>query len=248
MARHYLFGTGNLYLTPVGGGAPQAFGAIQDVSVSFDGDTKMLYGQNSFPLDTARGKTKITGKASFGQLNPSIYNSVFFGGSIAVGETLQAFNEAASIPATTTYTVTAANGANFKTDLGVFYALSGAPLTQVAAGSEAVGKYSVNQTTGVYTFAVADASKAIVLNYLYGSATTGQTLTINNTLMGSIPTFQLILSNNSKAKQSTLTLLSCTSSKLDLPFKQDDYGIPSLDFSAQDDGTGRVALWSITGG
>ena len=243
-AKQYQFGVGNLYFTPVGGGAPVAFGAVQDVSVDFSGDTKALYGQNSFPLDVARGKVKIEGKASFGQLNLAIYNALFFGQTVAAGQNVQAFNEASVVPASTPYTVTAANGATFKQDLGVFYASNGQPLKQVAS-NPSTGQYSLG-VGGVYTFAAGDSGKAVVFNYLYGDAVNGQTLTVNNPIMGSMPTFQLVLSSTTKGNSSVLTLLCCTSTKLTLPFKQEDYLVPQIDFQAQDDSTGRVFTWSQT--
>ena len=243
-AKQYRFGVGNLYFTPVGGGTPVAFGAVQDVSVDFSGDTKALYGQNSFPLDVARGKVKIEGKASFGQLNLAIYNALFFGQTVAAGQNVQAFNEASVVPASTPYTVTAANGATFKQDLGVFYASNGQPLKQVAS-NPSTGQYSLG-VGGVYTFAAGDSGKAVVFNYLYGDAVNGQTLTVNNPIMGSMPTFQLVLSSTTKGNSSVLTLLCCTSTKLTLPFKQEDYLVPQIDFQAQDDGTGRVFTWSQT--
>lgn len=243
-AKQYQFGVGNLYYTPVGGGAPVAFGAVQDVSVDFSGDTKSLYGQSSFPLDVARGKVKIEGKASFGQLNLNLYNSLFFGQSVAVGQSVQAFNEAGAIPSTTPFTLTAANGATFKQDLGVFFASNGQALKQVATTPSA-GQYTVS-AAGLYTFSTTDSGKAVVLNYLYGDATNGQTLTVNNPLMGSMPTFQLTLSSVTKGSSSVLTLLCCTSTKLSLPFKQEDYLVPQIDFQAQDDGSGRVFTWSQT--
>jgi hypothetical protein len=248
MAHQFNFGTGTATLTPVGGGAPIPFGSITGASVDFDGDVKMLYGSNKFPDDVAVGKQKVTGKVTFGRLDLNLMNACFFGQTVAAGQTLQATNEAAVIPSATAYTVTAANAATFQQDLGVFYASSGQQLTQVAAGSEAAGKYSVNQTTGVYTFSVTDEGKAILLVYSYGSATTGYSMTINNQLMGIIPTFQLILSNNTKGKSYNLQLYSCTASKLSQPFKQDDYTETEVDFSAFADSLGRVANWSITGG
>ena len=246
--RHYTFGTGNLYVLPVGGGAPIAAGALQDVDVKFSGDIKQLFGSSSFALDVSRGKVKIEGKFSIGKLDLNIINNLFFGGSVTTGELLQAINEAGAVPAVTTYTVTAANGSNFDTDLGVYYAVSGAPFTQVTAGSEAVGKYSVNQTTGVYTFAAADASAAVVLNYLYKSASTGQTLIINNVQMGAVPSFYLVLSNTSKGKHLTLELYNCVCPTFDMPLKQDDYLKQALDFQAQDNGAGVIGKMTMTGG
>lgn len=242
--RQYAFGTGNLFIMPVGGGAPLQFGAIQDVQVTFSGDTKSLYGANAFPLDTARGKQKIEGKSSFGQIDPSMYNALYFGQTLTTGEKIAALNETAQIPAVTPFTVTAANGAQYFEDLGVYDA-TGAPMVQVLA-TPTTGQYMVNTTTGVYTFAAIDEGKAIVLNYLYTSATTGKTLAINNQLMGTIPTFQLVLSNRFKGKNSNLTLYAATSSKLDFPFKQDDYMLSAFDFAAQDDGTGRIFNWTNT--
>lgn len=245
--RHYSFGTGNLYATPVGGGDPLPLGALQDVSVDFTGDVKQLYGQNQFALDVARGKVKIEGKAKAGLIDLNLYNAFFFGQSVGVGETLAAFNEAATVPASSTYTVTAANGASLKTNLGVYYATTGQKLSQVTAGSEAAGKYSVSGV-GVYTFAAADASKAVLLNYAYGSPSTGYNLVGANVLMGVLPTFQIVLANQFKGKSQTLTLYCCVSSKLSLPFKQDDYQVAEIDFMAQDNGAGQVFAWTATGG
>lgn len=244
--RHYNFGTGNLYVTPVGGGDPLPLGALQDVSVDFTGDVKQLYGQSQFALDVARGKVKIEGKAKAGLIDLNLYNAVFFGQTVGAGETLAAFNEAASIPAAAPYAVTAVNAAAFKTNLGVFYAGTGQKLSEVAAGSEAAGKYSLG--AGVYTFSPADAGKAVLLNYTYGSPGTGYNLQGANLLMGSLPTFQVVLANQFKGKTQTLTLYACVSSKLSLPFKQDDYQVAEVDFMAQDNGAGQVFAWTATGG
>ncbi len=85
----YVFGTGQL-----------RFGALQDVNVDFSGDVKMLYGQYQFPLDTARGKTKIEWKASSGNIDVAAFNSIFFGETVDDGdELIQVFGEAVTIPA-----------------------------------------------------------------------------------------------------------------------------------------------------
>lgn len=245
--RHYQFGTGNLYALPIGGGNPLAIGALQDISVDFTGDVKQLYGQNQFALDVARGKVKIEGKAKSGLIDLNLYNTLFFGQAVTTGETLAAFSEVASVPAVSTFTVTAANAAHFLTDLGVYYALTGVRLKQVSSGPT-LGQYSVNVASGIYTFAAADFSAAVLLNYTYGSTTTGNTLTGNNVLMGALPSYQIVLANQSKGKTQTLTLLNCVSSKLGLPFKQDDYEVAEIDFMAQDNGSGAVFTWTATGG
>jgi hypothetical protein len=232
------FGTGNLYALPLGGGAPIALGSINAASVDFDGDVKMLYGQNQFPDDVAVGKRKITGKATVGLIDVNLANALFFGQTVSGGQTLTALSEGGVVPASSPYTYTAQNAATFKTDLGVYYASTGVQLVQVATGPT-VGQYSVSGA-GVYTFAAADTGKALVLVYDYGITTSGSTLAINQQLMGTLPTFQLKLRNNFKGKSMGIDLYSCVSSKFSLPFKQDDYLIEEFDFSAYANAAGQV--------
>jgi hypothetical protein len=247
----YVFGTGQLFALPVGGGAPLRFGALQDVSVDFNGDIKRLHGQYQYALDTARGKTNIDWKAASGNIDVEAFNQLFFGEEVDAGNELtQVINEAGSVPAMSTYTITAAHGADFVMDLGVYYAATGLPLTQVASGSEAVGKYSVS-AAGVYTFAAADASAAVLLNYLWENSAAGGSLELSNQLMGTTPKFQLVLSQTYDSKVFTLLLYSCVSEKLSLPLKQDDYLIAEMNGSAMADAANRVAritTTSITGG
>jgi hypothetical protein len=241
----FMFGVGRLTLMPVGGGAPTSFGALQNISVDFAGDIKELWGRNQFPLDVARGKVKITGKASAAQVDANLYNSAFFGQTVTTGQTLVADSESHAIP-TTPFQVTATNSATFLYTIALVNAANGNPFVQVASGPTA-GQYSVNNATGVYTFASADnvSGISVLITYAY-SATTGNTLTINNQLMGATPTFQLVANGLYKTKQITLTLLSCVSSKLTMPLKLDDHMIPEFDFSAYDNGSGAIGTLTDT--
>src|ERR1700751_650739 len=125
MAHQFYFGTGNIYILPSGSATSIAVAAIQNASVDFDGELKQLFGQNSFPLDTARGKVKVTGKFEVGQINAALWNAVFFGLTVSTGQTLQALNEAGAVPGSSASAVTVANAAHFTTDLGVFYTATG---------------------------------------------------------------------------------------------------------------------------
>lgn len=243
----YLFGTGQLYTTPVGGGAPLRIGALQDVSVEFSGDTKMLHGQYQFPLDVARGKTKIEGKIGSGNIDVAAFNSIFFGETVTLNsEVKQIFSEAASVPATPgPYTVTVANGATFYQDLGVYDAVTGLPLKQVAA-APASGQYSVT-ALGVYTFNSAQEGDAMLFNYMYTAATSGAgTMQINNQLMGATPKFRLIASQVYNGKTFTICLNSIVADKLSLPLKQDDYAISEFGYQAQADDSNKVGFISTT--
>src|SRR5262249_10944768 len=148
----------------------------------------------------------------------SVFNDLFFGQTAVTGAILQAVNEAASVPAVSTYTVTPANAATFQTDLGVFYANTGLPFKKVASGPT-VGQYSVNPSTGVYTFAAADASAAVLISYTY-TATTGATkITIANQLQGAAPTFQMNLAETYNSKVMNFQLNQCIANKLSFPMK-----------------------------
>lgn len=242
----YIFGTGQLYANTVGGGNPLRIGALQDVNIDISGDMKQLYGQYQFPLDVARGKTKIEGKFGSANIDVASFNSLFFGAvaGVTTGEKKQAINEAAVIP-TTPFTVTVANGATFYRDLGVTNAATGVPLKYVASGP-ITGQYSVNSATGVYTFASADVGNALLINYLYTSAATGGSMSIDNQLMGTVPSFELVASQTYKGKTFTMVLYSVLVDKLTLPLKQDDHFKYECTFQAQANALNSIGLITTT--
>jgi hypothetical protein len=239
-----MFGTGRLAMVPSTNlGVITQFAALQSVSVDFTGDVKELYGRNQFALDIARGKVKIQCKAVACNIDVNVYNSVFFGQTVATGQQLVAENEAGTIP-TTPFQITVSGAATFTQDLGVTFVSTGVSLTRVASGPT-TGQYSVS-AVGVYTFAAADVAKAVLISYQYSAAGTGSQIAIGNALMGAIPTFQAVLNGTFKNKVITLTLYACVANKLTLPLKQDDYMMPEFDFQAQDNGSGSVGILSAT--
>lgn len=243
----YMFGTGQIFATPVGGGNPLRIGALQDCSVDFSGDIKQLFGQYQMPLDTARGKTKIEGKIGTANIDVSAFNQLFFGGTVTTNsEKKQVVSEAGSVPASVAYTITVSNGATFFMDLGVTLVSTGQPLKQVASGP-ASGEYSVNSTTGVYTFNLAQASAAVLINYVYTATTAGSgSLTLTNNLMGNTPKFQLVFSQIFNGKQFLLMLYTCVADKLSLPLKQDDYTVSEIGFQAQANDANQIGFLSTT--
>jgi hypothetical protein len=83
--------------------------------------------------------------------------------------------ETDAVPGTGPYTVTVTHAATFAADGGV--AISGTALTKVS-GAPAANQYSVDATTGVYTFNSAQASASAVITYTWRA--TGVTLTLPN--------------------------------------------------------------------
>lgn len=248
------FGAGVLYGertdTTGSGIGPQQFGVLQSCTVDFDWTTRQLWGQNQFPVDIARGQCNITGRASFAQVFGAIYRDLCFGATSSTGQIILAANEAATVPASSAYTVTPANSATFVDDLGVYYAAganAGKRFSRVTSPS-AAGQYSVNETTGVYTFASPDASAAVLISYMWNSASTGSTINLTNQLMGKTPTFKASFRTEKNTQGTTagltLVLNACTSSKLSMPTRLDDYQIQEFDFMAFSDTSGSVGTLS----
>lgn len=242
------FGSGILtgLRTDIKSYTPVRFGALQDVSIEFSAETKSLFSLNQFPIDSARGKTKIMGKAKVAQIFGRMYNDLFFGQTLATGSQKYAFNESTNLATAGVTNYTVANSASVPLqDQGVFYGtLTGNQLIGVSSGPTS-GQYSFNAATGIYTFSTFDASASILVNYLY-TATTGFNIAGGNPLMGNTPQFQATLFQQFEGSQVVLQLYACISERLSFPTRIDDYVIQDLDFSAFATGSGNVFEWSTS--
>jgi hypothetical protein len=238
----YAFGVGALVAlrTDIATPTPAQFGTLQEVQLDISFTVKELTGQFQAPAALARGALKITGKAKAARITAANFNNVFFGQTLSTGNTLTQLNEVGIVPAASAYTVQVANHATFTADLGVAYEATGAMLTPVPA-SPATGQYTVSG--GVYTFSAGDANAALMFTYTYVT-TTGTSLSLTNMLMGSAPTFKLILNEQYQGKLLNLQLNSVLSPKLSLAFKNEDFMIPEFDFQAAADAAGNIGnIW-----
>lgn len=233
------FGPGSLYVTrtDIANPTPVNIGYAKEFSLDFDPDTKQLYGQNQFPLAVARGTIKSTAKAKSAVFSGMALNTVFFGATMIAGSLMLAASEAATVPASTPWTVTVANAASFDKDCGVVNASTGLPL-QLVASAPATGQYSV--AAGVYTFASADTGKALLISYLYKQASVGQTLPIVNRLIGSTPTFQLDYATINNGIPLCIRLYNVLCDKLSMSFKISDFGEPDTDFQIAANPAGNI--------
>jgi hypothetical protein len=239
----YAFGVGALIAlrTDTATATPAQFGTLQEVQLDMSFTVKELTGQFQAPVALARGGLKITGKAKAARVSAANFNNIFFGQTLGTGNTLTQLNEAGT-PAGGSHAVTVGNHATFVADLGVAYAATGAMLVPVAS-SPAVGQYTVNNSTGVYTFNAGDASAALLFTYSY-TTNSGTSLALSNQLMGSAPTFQLVLNEQYQGKTLNLQLNSVLSPKLSLAFKNEDFMIPEFDFQAAADAAGNIGnIW-----
>jgi len=220
---------------------PVRFGALQDVSIEFSGDTKQLWATQQYPIDSARGKTKITGKAKVAEIKARMYNDLFFGQTLSTGSLKYAYNESTTL-ATGTPSYTVANSASTPlVDQGVFYVANGNQLVAVSA-TPSSGQYTFNVGTGVYTFGSADGGSGVFMNYTYHSAS-GYTISGQNPFMGNTPRFQATLFQPFEGNQVVLVLNQCVASRLTFPTRIDDYVIADLDFDAFADNAGNVFSW-----
>lgn len=189
--------------------------AMQEGGWSIDTDVKELHGSNRFPVDVRTGMGKIEGTAKYTDWDANVIGTIL-SSTVTTGANALLINVDATVPSSSTYTVTVTvpgSGPTFVKNLEVVYgsthATPGVPLTQVAPASEATGSYSVaaaGTTTKVYTFAAGDASAAIRISYMYNITTTGKTITWNNVAIGTQPILAGVFQGISDAKQMVLEL------------------------------------------
>ncbi len=250
----FAFGTGILFAIPtqdatgaaIANGTPAQFGTLQDVSGDISFEQKLLYGQNQFPVAVGRGKGKLTFKAKTAGIFARVFSDLLLGTPATAGIKAIANNVSGAVPASTPWTVTPTvpGTGTWLSDMGVIDASTGLPMTKVAS-APTTGQYSV--AAGVYTFAAADANKAVFFSFEYSAtSTTAKIITISNQLMGYAPTFKAALNMNYSGKNMTLVLNQCISSKLSLPFKNDDFTVPEFDFDAFADASGNIGYVALT--
>lgn len=248
----YNFGSGFLYGVPtadatgaaVSNPTPVQFGVLQDVSVDFAFENKMLHGQNQFPVAVGRGKGKVGIKAKFANINGALLNSIMFGFTSSNG-IVAAKNDlvGAAIPGTPfQITPTPPSSGTWLRDLGV--TRNGIPMTRVTS-APATGQYSV--AAGVYTFAAADTGLTVFINYEYtATSTQAKNFTITNQAMGYAPTFMAVLNSQYNGSNLHFRFPACISSKLAFAPKNDDFTIPELDIDAFADSSGNVCTVGVS--
>lgn len=248
-----IFGPGNAWATPlidyqgnaITNPTPVAFSTMQNISVDVSWDEKTAYGGNTFPIEAARGKGKITGKISnlrvLGRLWASVVtgqpitNAIYAAVSDVTGAVIPGtpFAITPTIPSSGTWAYGV--GVRDSNDL---------PMTVVASGPTS-GQYSV--AAGVYTFASADTGKKVFIDYVYtATSTTAYKQQIINAPMGYAPYFQLDWCVSHYGNLITYTFPRVLISKFNINTKLDDYTYPEFDFTAFADAGGNVYTESST--
>lgn len=249
----FAFGSGIFWGTPlldasgntIANPTPTQLGVLQDMSIDISFDTKMLYGQNQFPVAVGRGKGKMSGKAKLAQLNGRMINDLMFGQTMTSGIVSDVNDtNGAVIPATPfQITVVPPTSGTFAYDLGVKDS-NGLPFTRVASGPTA-GQYTVS--AGVYTFALADVGKTVFISYQYtATSTVAKKSTVLNLPMGYAPSFKADIFVPYAGKSLIFTIPNCIASKFGISTKQDDFLVPEFDFEGFADGAGNALYWGVS--
>lgn len=225
---------------------PTHIRVLQSLTLDMKATNKELFGQNIFPIATGRSQVKVEGKIKFADYQPRMIRD-FIGAPnnslMAAGQTLFAEYEAHPVPAVSTYTITVTNSATFGLDFGVVYAATGIPFTEVAS-APALGQYSY--AAGIYTFAAADASAAVLISYTYTLASAGDTVTLSNTSAGAANSFQCLMGAGYNGLQVNTLLYSCIPSSLKvLDTKIGDFAMPELAFNCVVNAAGNLGIISI---
>src|SRR5215469_15571438 len=107
-----IFGIGALWgqRSDVSGIGPDQFAVLQDNSVDFAFEVKELYSQLGYPIDIARGKGKITGKAKVARVFAALYADIFFGEAVQSGEDNVSENELHTLSSSNVGSIAVTNG------------------------------------------------------------------------------------------------------------------------------------------
>jgi len=254
--QQFSFGSGFVYGIPLLGSnlTPVLLGTLQECSYDISSSIKELYGQLQFSVAIGRGPAKFTGKAKIGAFSAEALNTFFFGPGSDGSATpttvggIQGVNKEVGTTSTNTYQFANHALGTFDLNLGVYYSVSGLYLTQVTA-SPAVGQYSVNASTGTWTFAAGDAAAnaagGITVAYTWlPSSPTRLIQSINNNAfpMGSAPVFEIVhnIPYATGGTDTTIKIYSAISSKLSFGFKNSDFTVPDLDFTIFANSAGKV--------
>lgn len=236
------FGSGVLFGKPMSGNlatnpTPVRLGVLQEVSLTYKGDLKKLFGQGQLAVATARGKLEVDIKGKFATFDPVMINQLYFAQTATAGITLISDQENHTIASTVTVT----NAANFAGDLGVTNGTTGQTMVNVAS-SPATGQYSYNASTGVYTFNSTDVSSGfpVLISYLYTNSTRGTTIKIAQQLMGYAPVVQMQLYNNFRSEWLGAQLNAVTLGEISIPTKLEDFWMSDFTGSANADSTGTL--------
>lgn len=183
----FVFGVGEMYTTPNAKNPdPIKIGTPQGLSLSFSGDEASVFGNKRFAVARAGTTLDTTATITMGEFQPEFFSRYLFGATKGKGRHKQI--EEVVILTDNSGTVSYVAD-DFDRNLGVIgkdgtrYALVETAPTEF--------QYTLDKTTGTYTFNAAAATKTVSIRYGQFFPNEGDQYVIKNSLMGSTPSFQL---------------------------------------------------------
>ena len=244
------FGAGRVFMTGnYANPTPIRPLVVQSQAVEFKQKLESLFGEKALAAAVGKGEMEVTGKVEYGKTNPRVLNDLMFGQGTSTGNYQQSDNEAHTVPAVSTYTVTATNyTTGIFIDLGVKNVTTGAAYSCVASGSEVAGtSYSVNLATGVYKFAAGDANVNVAISYACAVAAAGETVNLNNFLQGGVNSFQAVhvlpwQLPTGVVEQDMFVFYNCFAGSTGLSAKKSGFGMTTLDYTAAVNGNDQLGV------
>jgi hypothetical protein len=228
------FGVGELYLT-TNDAVPVSHyvGGLQELQLKITKTSTGFKGAYLFDLATFITGAAATLSAKYGAFKAGLSAAVL-GGVVSAGSRILIQSEALTISGGT---ATALNTTGF-VDKGVCDE-TGKALTRVASGATPqVGEYKVT-SGGVYTFDTGANGKAYTARYTYTSAVTGKSTAISNALMAA-PTSWFSIDAFNPAEGTGFVFPKALATNLDIPRKNTDPVVQSLEFNIIPDSTGLL--------
>lgn len=207
----------------------------QNQSIDFKRKVESLFGEKQLAVEVGAGEMEVSGKVEFAKTNARMFADILFGDGSTTGSYLEADGESGTVPAASTYIVTALNAANFLFDLGVVNTATGAIYSCVAAGSEVSGQsYSLGSgaNKGKYTFAAGDANANVKISYAYTVSSVGETIILANQMQGKTGAFQAVHVLPWGTTQDMFVFYNCIASSSGISAKKSGFGGTTLDYTA----------------
>jgi hypothetical protein len=245
-----IFGAGSVFVI-ASGLTPVKIGTLQDIEIDISSAVAELYGANQFPEAVGRGKGKITGKGKSGKFDMTLFNNLFYGGTVDTAQYRKVIESSAAVAGASAPTFSVGNaGSSEVNDLGLYYTSNSVQLAKVSTSSAPNAGEYYNTSTGLYTVSTAETlNSSFLVSYDYLSTGNGNQLVIANQAMGIQPVFQIELwegfTDFGTRTNFDLKLNRCVATKWSFPFKNSDFNISDFEFSCFADSTGNIMTLGV---
>jgi hypothetical protein len=243
-----LIGTPNVNIDNLTDLSPRPYPVLQEVSCEFKGDTKDLFGQGIFAVDTFDGKVTVSGKGKIIAPPPSLIGPLFFGSTPKQGLNRPVQNEeqapvATLIPNNPTATI----------NLGVINGDTGDPMSLYeGVGAPPIGSYTFTPasssspvTSAAYKFNPSEPASVVWLNYVWPDLVNGETLDLMNMPMGTRPRQNMYMFNKYRGKTVALILNQVVLGSFSIASKLEDHWLSDFDFKACCDFSNKLGSFEM---